>query len=261
MEGFAVLSGTIDKDSVLDKISNIASTRYTEYKKGHHEWIDSVEAGPYRDALETMRKNTIILDAVKNKFPNKRIAYAPEADEVYWSTSPKEARGSDRALVDCHYDAPFSIVPTAGIVYYRVIVAVNHNNTVTTIFPDEGIRVKMDTGDFHGLDYNIDLHCVEGSIPPGSYRVLLKLHFLAIPENSSQAHVDCIRWINVNWTYFSRRVMSASNDPQNIMEYLVGYIVNIVRFLFLHSNIFVMMCLVAASLYFFSAKTRKASKT
>ena len=51
---------------------------------------------------------------------------------------------------------------------------------MSTVFVDEGLRVKMGLGDYHGLDFNTDLHCVEGAILPGKVRVLLKLHFMVV---------------------------------------------------------------------------------
>lgn len=115
-----------------------------------------------------------------------------EADEVYWAVSPRDATGSDRSLVDCHFDSPLGWFPTGGVVFYRIIIATNENNDVVTVFPGEDKRVKMSTGDFHGLDYNKDWHCVEGKIPPGKFRVLLKLHYVVTPPGS-EAWEDYVR--------------------------------------------------------------------
>jgi len=236
MEGFDVISGKITDNESFDYIASVAKQRYGHYKKAHHEWIDSVESGQYKNVLQSVRTHSKLFDTMKERFPNSRIESVTEADEVYWSASPKEAKGSDRSLVDCHYDAPFSIVPNGGVIYYRIIIAVNHNNTVTTVFPTENKRVLMDTGDFHGLDYNKDWHCVEGSITPDNYRVLLKLHYLIIPQNTSSMWIQWVRWINVAWTHASRTLMRMSADPQNVLEMLIGILVNVSRFLFNNSN-------------------------
>jgi uncharacterized protein (UPF0248 family) len=236
MEPFAVLSDAIQDEATLDSIDAVCKQRYGHYTKAHHEWIDRVEPGLYRQSLEKARTNPTLFKAMETKFPNHRIVPVTETDEVYWAASPKEAKGSDRALVDCHYDAPFGIIPTGGVMYYRIIIAVNENDTVTTVFPDEEKRVKMNKGDFHGLDYNKDWHCVEGSIRPGHYRVLLKLHYLLIPEHASSGWVSFVRWINVQWTVLSRATMRMSADPQTPWETLVGWIVNICRYIFNHTT-------------------------
>jgi hypothetical protein len=230
-EGFAVISGSIDSDAKLNYITEVAKTRYSEYTTAHHEWINKVETSEYRSALDSVRSDPAILKEIGNRFPGAKIESVTEADEIYWAVSPKGALGSDRSLVDCHYDAPFAWIPTGGVVYYRVIIACNENKTVTTVFPNESVSVKMNTKDFHGLDYNQDIHCVEGTIPKDKVRVLLKMHYLITPPGS-EAYQGWVRWINVAWTVASRETMRMSANPHAWYEYLVAYIVNICRVVF-----------------------------
>jgi hypothetical protein len=232
LEGFTVISDSYNDPETFSFISKTSNERYNIYKKAHHEWINMVESGKFRDSLESVRQNQAIINSIKKQFPNTSVEPVTESDEVYWSASPKDAKGSDRSLVDCHYDAPFAIIPTGGVIYYRIIIAMNENNTVTTVFPNEDTKVKMNTGDFHGLDYNKDFHCVEGSIPPDKYRVLLKLHYMIIPHDTSQFWIDWVRFINVKWTQLSRETMRMSADPKTPIETFVGAIVNICRYIF-----------------------------
>lgn len=244
IEGFAVISGSYEDPATFNYISDVCKERYGHYTKAHHSWINDIESGKFREALESVRQNAAILTLVEQKFPNSTVYPVTEGDEIYWSASPKDALGSDRSLVDCHYDAPFAAIPTGGVTYYRVIIAMNENNTVTTVFPDEDKKVKMSTGDFHGLDYNKDWHCVEGSIPSDKYRVLLKLHYLIVPEGSPQMWVDWVRFINLSWTKLSRETMRMSANPQTLFESFVGLFVNICRYVFNHINI-IALCIVA----------------
>jgi len=232
-EAFAVISGAVQSNSAtdLDLISQVAKDRYASYKTAHHEWINAVESSEYRSALERIRHHSDILEAIKARFPESQVTNVTEADEIYWAVSPKGAVGSDRSLVDCHYDSPFAWAPTGGAIFYRVIIACNENNTVTTVFPAEDKRVKMTQRDFHGLDYNKDWHCVEGSIPEGRYRVLLKMHYLIVP-NGSEVWAPFVRWINVLWTVLSRETMRMSADPQNIFESFVAGLVTVCRVFF-----------------------------
>ena len=239
MEPFAVISGSTDKNTEPD-LKNIESTakeRYAVYKTAHHEWINKVEPSKYKDSLERVRTNPEILKKIHERFPNSTVKNVTEADEIYWAVSPKDAVGSDRSLVDCHYDSPYAWFPTGGVVFNRIIIACNENNTVTTVFPGENARVKMSTRDYHGLDYNKDWHCVEGSIPPGKHRVLLKMHYLITPKGS-ESFEDCVRWINVAWTVGSRETMRMSANPQNPWEWFVAMLVSISRIVFNNSYIF-----------------------
>lgn len=233
LENFAVISGSIKNDSDIKLITDVAKNRYSSYKTAHHEWINSVESSEYRTALEKVRNDPELFKKMHEKFPDTNIKPVTESDEIYWAVSPKGAVGSDRSLVDCHYDSPFALLPTGGVVYYRIIIACNENNTVTTVFPDEDMRVKMGPKEFHGLDYNKDYHCVEGVIPEGKFRVLLKLHYIIIPRGS-EGWEAYVRYINVGWTKLSRETMRMSANPKNWMESIVALLVNISRMIFNH---------------------------
>lgn len=231
MEGFRVISGSIESHTDLKYITEVASKRYIEYTTAHHEWINNIEPSKYRLSLDAVRTDRSIIDKISEEFPNSAIVSVSEADEIYWAVSPKGAVGSDRSLVDCHYDSPLGFFPTGGVIFYRIIIACNENTKVTTVFPDEDKRVMMNTKDFHGLDYNKDIHCVEGTIPKDKVRVLLKLHYLIIPKGS-EGYQTWVRSINVWWTILSRETMRMSANPKAWYEYLVAFIVNISRITF-----------------------------
>jgi len=252
-EGFAVISGVIKSDSDLNYITETAKARYLNYKTAHHEWIDKVEPSKYRTALDNVRTDTDILSKIRERFPNSEIKPVTEADEIYWAVSPKDANGSDRTLVDCHYDSPLAWVPTGGPIFYRVIIACNENNTVTTSFPNENVKVMMNTKEFHGLDYTLDFHCVDGSIPKDKVRILLKLHYLVIPKGT-EAYEDWVRNINVLWNSFSRETMRMSAEQDTWFKYIVANLVNSWRFLFININYIITVLILFLCCYLFPIK-------
>jgi len=243
-EPFSVISGNTSKEfsEELLYITKESEKRYKDIVKANHEWIDSLEESKFKEYIDKIRKSEILINKIREEFPNTTVKNVTEGDEIYWAVSPKGAKGSDRSLVDCHYDAPFALLPTFGVVYYRIIIATNENNTVTTIFPNENKKVKMSTGDFHGLDYNKDWHCADGAISEGKYRVLLKLHYIVIPKGAEQ-YENYIRSINVWWTQLSRETMRMSADPKNILEQIIGSIVNISRTIFNNFYTFLIVCI------------------
>lgn len=259
VEGFTVISGQIQSDTNLRYITDVAKDRYSVHTTAaHHEWINSVEPSEYRSALDAVRTDPSILEKIQEKFPTSSINSVTEADEIYWAVSPKGALGSDRSLVDCHYDTPFALFPTGGVIFYRVLIACNENNTVTTVFPNENVRVKMNTKDFHGLDYNKDMHCVEGSIPEGKYRVLLKLHYTIVPPGT-EVYEPWVRGLNLGWTVFSRETMRMSADPKIWYEYIVAYIVNICRMIY--KNFYtILIALFVISLFYYVLKPINRSR-
>lgn len=229
----SVLTGIYPDIASLNQIAIYINNVSEGRTKAHHIWTEELVKDPIYSNIEKARTSDVLIDLLKTSFPNSRILNVREADELYWAVSPAEAKGSDRSLVDCHYDAPFAIVET-GVKFYRIIISCNENEDVNTVFPNDGVRVVMTTGDFHGLDYNRDYHCVEGSIPADKYRVLMKLHYLIVPDSKGIGSPDemITKFLNIQWTKLSRLFMRVSAEPQNIVEQVMGEIVNVSRTVF-----------------------------
>ena len=240
-----IISGNYSNNKDLDNISKYIYNICKDMKSAHHIWINDINDDIYH-TIEKVRISNEIYKPVKKNFPNHRIKNVKEVDEIYFSASPKNAKNSDRSLVDCHYDGPYAIIPNNGVIFYRVIVACNFNKDVMTKFPDDNINVIMNKGEFHGLDYNKDLHCVEGKIPENKFRVLLKLHYILIPNHYSDNTISerFITYINVLWTKVSRETMRMSANPTNIFQVLVGYLVNISRYFYNNFYIFLFLLII-----------------
>ena len=249
-----ILTGSYNDKSNLNKVTEfMVNNSKNEQGKylANHIWVNKINDPNILTLVDSIRTSNEIIDTFKKQFPKYKIKNVTESDEIYFAVSPKDANGSDRSLVDCHYDAPFSILPNFNILFYRIILACNENNHVTTIFPNDDVKVKMNTGDFHGLDYNKDYHCVDGQIPPNKNRVLLKLHYLLVPEeNSSDLAEKFVRFSNTKWTSLSRDFMRMSSHPNNIFEYMAGSLVNISRFAF--NNMYILLfIIILLCIYFY----------
>lgn len=220
----------------------IISEHALELKKqnkivGNHIWIKDIDSSNILESVNKVRNSKYIIKSIQDLYPGYRIKQVDEVDEIYFSISPLDAvnsGGSTKSLVDCHYDSPFYFIPDNGIIFYRIILACNPNNSVSTSFPDNKIKVEMDNGDFHGFDFNKDRHCVDGIIPENKHRILLKIHFLLIPSNQPDNSFteNYIRYINVLWYNFSRNTITYSSNPETIGQYLVANIVNYSTFIF-----------------------------
>jgi len=248
-----IITGYYKNTKNLQVISNYIYNNTRNKDIAHHMWINKIDSKEIYSILDKIRMSNDILNAIQTKFPNYRIKNVKEADEIYYGVSPKEAGYSDRSLVDCHYDAPFSKLNLGGVKFYRVIIACNENKTVNTQFPNDNISVIMNTGEFHGLDYNEDLHCVYGSIPKNKYRVLLKLHYLIIPEHlpDNSFYEKYVEYINIKWTELSREFMRMSAKPENFTERIFGNIVNICRIVYNNIYIFIITLIIFLVFLFF----------
>jgi len=244
VENFVVISGSQPPymQKKLDDITTISKNRYKDILKGHHEWVNTLDDTILKSLIDEVRSDSSIIDKIKTNFPNSSVNAVPDIDEIYWAVSPHDAKASDRLLVDCHYDTPFSMIPTGGVIFYRVIIGCNENNDVTTHFPAENVHVKMSRGDYHGLDFNNDYHCVTGTIPPGSFRILLKLHYIIVPKGSESWTENTLAW-NKWWAVLSRNILNATSNPANMYDYILSYILNILRYIYLNIN-YIILCIV-----------------
>jgi len=228
-----IVSGHYDDLEPLNNISNYMSKKFDGKKKGLHIWTEDISNEKLYYDIEQIRTSNVIIDKIKEKYPDCRIIATRTVDEIYWAVSPRDATNSDRSLVDCHYDGPLAAFDT-GVSFYRIIIACNENNDVTTTFPNDEIRVKMTTGDFHGLDMHKDYHCVEGSIPHNKHRVLMKMHYLIVP-NSFGNHSNSelmTKYLNIKWMEIGRYSMNVSAEPKTILDEIIGATVDISRKIF-----------------------------
>jgi len=241
-----VITGVYKNTLDLQKISTYINDNTKDKHIAHHIWVNKIEDKKIYEIVDLVRTSSDIVNEIQKKFVNYNIKNVKEADEIYYGVSPSTATFSDKSLVDCHYDAPFSLFNLGGVKFYRIIIACNENKTVKTTFPNDDISVIMDTGDFHGLDYNKDLHCVYGDIPENKYRILLKLHFLIIPKEllDDSFSEKFVKYINVKWTQLSRDFMRMSAKPTNSIEYIFGNIVNISRVIYNNMNIILLFSLI-----------------
>ena len=220
----SVISGHIENLSVLNRIADF-TIDYSSYQEldSNHMWISSIENRDVLKDIDEVRCSSELYSKIEQNFPEYNIQNVPEVDELYYAVSPDKAKGSDRVLVDCHYDSPYASFPT-DVIFYRVIVACNENTEVQTSFPNNNITVTMNIGDFHGLDYNKDYHCVNGSIPKNKKRVLMKLHYILVPRNKKNTFsVNFFKFLNIQWTYISRFCMRNSVHSFHPLGLLVKF--------------------------------------
>lgn len=229
---------------------------YNYYKENNlsgegsvHYWINSIQNKSLLDHINHIRNSPEIIYELQKNYPDYSIIPVHESDEIYFSVSPSKRQGSDIGLSDCHYDAPFKYVYQGGNVFLRAILALNENNTVYTQVEDKTSLLSM--GDYNIIRYNEDYHCVHGSIPENSNRILLKIHFIATPPNANPFWTDFCRYINNNWTHFSRELMRDSIKPDTFSGYFKQYLVLLGTFVWKYVNI-ILLFLIAIIFGFWS---------
>lgn len=181
----------------------------------HHVWISDLK-GPVRSAIRHIKWT--VHDLLLPHFPTGyRLISALRSDEIYLSVSPDKRQASDIIVSDCHYDTPFGPFQRllGGHRFIRVLVACTPNQTVSTRI---GSNVTViDLLDFETLDYNMDLHCVDGNIPPGKNRILLKLHFLLRDPETPAWRASLLMDLCNEWTRVSREWLRATTLDSSLI--------------------------------------------
>ena len=116
--------------------------------------------------------------------PNHILVPIVSMNELY--VSCLGADGSDRVFETPHIDGLFAWLPWCNV--YRVVVSIQGNRHVNTVFPLSQNTYTLETGEYVAFDYNRSIHYICGTSPePGSTldtrkRIVLKLHYLVYPE-------------------------------------------------------------------------------
>lgn len=179
-----------------------------------HWWTTALEDSAARESIAALKHHPAVISAIRQRWPQRKVFSVEDGDEVYYAVSPSGAKGGDRVLGDCHFDAPFGWLPDIGAAYVQVILSCTRHGSVETTI--EGTSVHMSFGDFHGIDSNADFHCADGSIAPHEDRVLLKLHYIVADDGANEDSIpfQLSRALLVGWTKVSREMMRASTNPK-----------------------------------------------
>ncbi len=210
----------------LDIIGNSLQS-LTSNALSHHQWANSV-TGRVGQAIERVRGAEELIGFLQQSYGCESVEAVPQIDELYFAVSPQQAAGSDRSLVDAHYDAPFgSILPGKLCRLILVLVACNDNPTVSTHFPEhDNLSVTLQRGDYVCWDYNRTLHYAQGAIPAGHRRVLLKLHYLVSASHATILTKTYTTSLNIWWTWTARAMMRYSSQPETPLQRLVALVVD-----------------------------------
>ena len=127
------------------------------------------------------------IDLVNNEILKEldgEFKYVPSMTELYWSS--KANNNSDNQFVSTHMDGPFYYCNL-----YRVLVTINGNKNINTVFPNDGLDINLKKYDMSFFDYNKTPHYiyVNENETDNSQRIILKLHYVKAPFKNHCANV------------------------------------------------------------------------
>lgn len=147
-----------------------------------------------------------------------------EMNEIYVSSSRQRTNTSDHVFYSEHIDGPFYFFPFCSV--KRVILAVNKNEHITTVFPKQDLRTMLTDGDFVSFDFNRDIHyIVSTNVVPEEPRITLKLHYLVYPRGM-RGFANLLRRMNAAYDRRARKLFLYTLAPETLPQRLAAKAVN-----------------------------------
>jgi len=149
-----------------------------------------------KESIDNITYNKKIIDLFKNMFGNNSIVdVLHDMNEIYVSPPSNNNKNfkknsSDNIFYTRHIDGPFFYIPFASC--YRVIVGLDNNKEIMTVFNMTDEKYIIKTGDVIGFDFNRECHYISPIIwnkdteiaevsTNKRYRVILKIHYCVYP--------------------------------------------------------------------------------
>lgn len=159
-----------------------------------HWWCKDLPLN-INDLFSDISKNKKIIEMFKTTFGNDCIVdILDDMNEIYVSPPLNNNKNfkkdaSDNIFYTRHIDGPFFYIPFASC--YRVIVGLDDNRDIMTVFNIIPETYIIKTGDVVGFDFHRECHYItpiiryndiNDTIYNKKYRVILKIHYCVYPK-------------------------------------------------------------------------------
>lgn len=241
-----VIKGDIYEKECPEDKTNVTTRQYfkilkewaiqsmTEKHISHHWWYETLP-NIQKEIFYHFTFDKHIFAKLSNLFDRNTYMIEPlfGMNELYVTSKSRknETVHSDNVFFTPHIDGPFLFVPFVSV--YRILLGLNDNKEVETIFPMNDFSHVLDKGEFIGFDFNREIHYIEykEKEQQDEPRVTLKLHYVIYPKWLSYFG-KLIGYINVEYNRLFRSLFLHTINPSSIIEYINSYFVVIATNIF-----------------------------
>lgn len=179
--------------------------------------------------MDRLRDSDVVQAAILEQFGDDFVIVPMKnTDELYISHYNKDF-GGDHGLFTKHYDGNLRFMPIGAVV--RSLIYLQSDATYKVVFADSQVEKAFETYDFGLLDFHKELHWVEGDYnPDDQQRILLKCNYLIAPKNAVWITKGLLA-ANTGVFFVVKAAMEYSKSPKTPLQYVVGYLCNIMRLL------------------------------
>lgn len=157
-----------------------------------HLWYKDLDP-TIKELFLNIIKNKNIKDMFKTLLDNNyRIDVLHDMNEIYVSPMFNNKKLFDNILYTRHIGGPFFYIPFASC--YRVVVGIDDNKDIMTVFNLTSEKYIIKTGDVIGFDLHRECHYITpiiwsnnninntNNINNINYRIILKIHYCVYPN-------------------------------------------------------------------------------
>ena len=260
-------------NNTLSSIREWVIEQTPSFKTSTHWWYKDLPPN-IKESFNDIAKDKKIIDMFKKTLgANHQVNVIHQMNEIYVSPPSNNNKGfvknaSDNIFYTRHIDGPLFYVPFASC--YRVIVGLDDNRDIMTVFNMAQETYMIKTGDVIGFDFHRECHYISpviwnnedtSAILERKYRVILKIHYCIYPSwaivfgiilsNLSILYNKLFRDLFLftlipqsKYTRYLAKCMVISTQTYHDIEFYVGY--NNIHYLLLlsyvssnlHSNVF-----------------------
>ena len=177
-----------DESYLLNNIREWVINKEPSVNISSHWWYKDLPPN-IRDMFYDVSNNRKIIDMFKKLLGHDHIIdILHDMNEIYVSPPSNnnknfKTNASDNIFYTRHIDGPFYNIPFASC--YRVIVGLDDNRDIMTVFNIIQETYIIKTGDVVGFDFNRECHYITPIIRNSycnKYRVVLKIHYCVYPR-------------------------------------------------------------------------------
>ncbi len=217
--------------ALMDRLARWVEATYAEELKARpskHVYLRHLPAEITAE-MDRLRDGEVIRQAILEQFPADSVVTPMQhTDELYISHYNKDF-GGDHGLFTKHYDGNLRFMPVGAVV--RALIYLQSDATYKVVFADSGVEKAFESYEFGLLDFHKELHWVEGDYnPEDRQRILLKCNYLIAPKNAVWV-TRALLAANTGVFYVVKAAMEYSKSPKTPLQYVVGYLCNIMRLL------------------------------
>ena len=243
-----IIKGDVYDENPENKV-NVSTRQYFKHLKewaiqnmtethiSHHWWYETLPS-IQKDMFYHFIFDKKIFQQMSKLFDRNTYIIEPlyGMNELYVTSKARknEYIHSDHVFFTPHIDGPFLFVPFVSV--YRILLGLNDNNEVETIFPMNDYSHVLDKGQFIGFDFNREIHYIEyynheqseeqlqKQLVNSEPRVTLKLHYVIYPKWLS-SFGKWFGYLNVEYNRLFRSLFLLTIQPITCIEYINSYFV------------------------------------